>query len=108
MVGLRASVPRDTLPPEANVSMDGSFLLFGLALSALTGLLFGLVPALQATRSNLAGSIKEGGRGASAGGIRQRIRGALVVSEVALAFVLLPSAGLLIGRFFQILHGDAG
>src|SRR5713101_8425775 len=49
-------------------------LLFGLALSVLTGLLFGLVPALQATRSNLAGSIKKGGRGATAGGLRQRIR----------------------------------
>ena len=108
MVALRASVPRYTLPPEANVTMDGRVLLFGLALSALTGLLFGLAPAIQATRSNLAGSIKEGGRGASAGGIRQRIRGALVVSEVALAFVLLTSAGLLIRSFFQILQVDAG
>jgi len=108
MVALRASVPRYTLPPEANVTMDGRVLLFGLALSALTGLLFGLAPAIQATRSNLAGSIKEGGRGASAGGFRQRIRGALVVSEVALAFVLLTSAGLLIRSFFQILQVDAG
>ena len=108
MVALRASVPRYTLPPEANVTMDGRVLLFGLALSALTGLLFGLAPAIQATRSNLAGSMKEGGRGASAGGFRQRIRGALVVSEVALAFVLLTSAGLLIRSFFQILQVDAG
>jgi len=108
MVALRAAVPRYTLPPEADVTMDGRVLLFGLALSALTGLLFGLAPAIQATRSNLAGSMKEGGRGASAGGFRQRIRGALVVSEVALAFVLLTSAGLLIRSFFQILQVDAG
>ena len=88
--------------------MDGRVLLFGLALSVVTGLLFGLAPALQATRSNLTGYMKEGGRGASAGGFRQRIRGALVVSEVALAFVLLTSAGLLIRSFFQILQVDTG
>jgi putative ABC transport system permease protein len=63
MVALRAAVPRFTLPPEADVTIDGRVLLFALAVSVLTGILFGLAPALQATRSNLAGSMKEGGRG---------------------------------------------
>jgi putative ABC transport system permease protein len=85
MAALRAAVPRFTLPPEADVTMDSGVLLFGLAVSVLTGILFGLAPALQVTRSNLAGSMKEGGRGMSTGGFRQKIRGALVVSEVALA-----------------------
>src|SRR5262249_50658095 len=85
MATLRAAVPQFTLPPEAEVTMDSRVLLFGLTVSVLTGILFGLAPALHATRSNLAGSIKEGGRGVSGGGFRQRIRGALAVSEVALA-----------------------
>jgi len=108
MAGLRAAVPRYTLPPEANVTMDGRVLVFALALSVLTGLLFGLAPALHATRANLAGSLKEGGRGSSAGAFGQRIRGALVVAEVALAFVLLAGAGLLMRSFFAILHVDPG
>jgi len=108
MAALRAAVPRFTLPPEADVTIDSRVLLFALVLSVFTGLLFGLAPALQVTRLNLAGSMKEGGRGASTGGFRQRIRSALVVSEVALAFVLLTGAGLLMRSFFAILHVDAG
>jgi putative ABC transport system permease protein len=108
MAGLRAAVPRFALPPEANVTMDSRVLLFALAVSVLTGILFGLAPALQVTRSNLAGSIKEGGRGMSSGGFRQKIRGALAVSEIALAFVLLTAAGLLMRSFFQILRVDPG
>jgi putative ABC transport system permease protein len=108
MAALRAAVPRFTLPPEADVTMDGRVLLFALVVSVLTGVFFGLAPALQVTRSNLTGSIKDGGRGASAGGFRQRVRAGLVVSEVALAFVLLTGAGLLMRSFFQILRVDAG
>ncbi len=108
MSALRAAVPRFTLPPEADVTMDSGVLLFALAVSVLTGILFGLAPALHVTRSNLAGSMKEGGRGTSTGGFRQRIRSALVVSEVALAFVLLTGAGLLMRSFFQILRVDTG
>jgi predicted permease len=108
MAALRAAVPRFTLPPEAEITMDGRVLLFALSVSVLTGILFGLAPALQATRSNLAGSMKEGGRGASAGGFGSRVRSALVVSEVAVAFVLLTGAGLLMRSFFEILHVDPG
>ncbi len=108
MAGLKAAVPPFSFPREADISMDTRVLLFTLALSVLTGLIFGLAPAIQATRPNLAGSMKEGGRGASAGGARQRLRGALVVTEVALAFVLLTGAGLLIRSFFQMQQVDTG
>ena len=79
MVGLRVSVPQYALPPEANITIDGRVLLFALLLSVLTGLLFGLAPALHSTRSSLAGSLKEGGRGSAPGRFGRRMRGALVV-----------------------------
>ncbi|HYM13761.1 MAG TPA: ABC transporter permease [Bryobacterales bacterium] len=108
MAGLKMALPPLSLPREANVAMDGRVLLFTLALSILTGIIFGLVPAIQATRPNLAASLKEGGRGASAGGAQQKLRGALVVTEVALAFVLLTGAGLLIRSFFRMQQMDPG
>jgi putative ABC transport system permease protein len=108
MVALRVSVPRYTLPPEANVTMDTRVLLFALILSVLTGLLSGLAPALHGTRANLAGSMKEGGRGTGVSAFGRRMRSALVVSEVALAFVLLTGAGLLMRSFVAILHVDPG
>ena len=108
MAGLRAAIPPFTLPREANVTMDGRVLLFALLLSVLTGILFGLAPALHATRTDLASSMKEGGRGASAGGAKQRLRGALVVAEVSLAFVLLTGSGLLIRSFFAMQNVDPG
>ena len=105
--GLELLVPPFSLPREADVAIDARVLLFTLALAILTGVLFGLAPALQATRPNLAGCMKEGGRGVSSGG-RHRVRGALVVTEVALAFVLLTGAGLLIRSFFQMQQVDTG
>ena len=108
MAGLRMAIPPFTLPREASVTMDGRVLLFALILSVFTGVLFGLAPALRASRPDLAGSMKEGGRGASAGGARQRFRGALVVTEMALAFVLLTGAGLLIRSFFAMQNVDPG
>jgi len=103
MAGLKMAVPPFTLPRETNIAMDGRVLLFALLLSACTGVLFGLAPALHAARPDFAGSMKEGGRGA-----RQRVRGALVVTEMALAFVLLTGAGLLIRSFFAMQNVDPG
>ena len=79
-----------------------------MAISILTALLFGLAPAFQATRVDLAASMKEGGRSATSGSGRARLRSALIVSEVALAFILLSGAGLLIGSFFRLQQVDTG
>ena len=106
---LRLAIPPFTFPSEVNIRMDGRVLLFALAVSVLTGLLFGLAPVLQLTWPNLAGSMKEGGRGStSGGGARRNLRNALVVAEVAVAFVLLSGAGVLIRSFFALQNDDAG
>ena len=106
--GLIRLAPPFSLPSEADVSIDWNILLFTLAISLLTALLFGLAPALHAARVDPASSMKEGGRSATAGARRARLRNALIVSEVALAFVLLAGAGLLLGSFFHMLRVDTG
>jgi len=108
MAGLKAAVPPFSLPAEANITLDSRVLLFAMVLSILTGLVFGLAPAIQATRPDLAGSMKEGGRGSSTGAAKHRLRSALVVTEVALAFLLLVGSGLLIRSFFEMQHVDTG
>jgi len=106
--GLIRLAPPFSLPSEADVSIDLNILLFTLGISLLTSLLFGLAPAIHATRVNPASSLKEGGRSATSGAGRARLRSALIVSEVALAFVLLAGAGLLVGSFFRMLQVDTG
>jgi predicted permease len=108
MRGLNAAIPPFSLPSEADITIDSRVLLFALALSVITGLIFGLAPAVQATRPDLAGSMKEGGRGATTGASRHRLRSALIVAEVALAFLLLSGSGLLIRSFFEMQHVDTG
>jgi putative ABC transport system permease protein len=107
MVALRLAIPPFSMPREVDVVMDGRVLLFTLAISVLTGIFFGLAPAIQAARHNVAGVMKEGGRGSTTGSARRR-RSALVVAEVALAFVLLAGAGLLLRSFQRLLAVDAG
>jgi len=104
---MRAAIPPYTLPREVNVTMDTRVLLFTLLLSVATGIAFGLAPALGATRTDLTTALKEGARG-SIGGAHGRLRWLLVVGEVALAFVLLTGAGLLIQSFFHMLQADPG
>ena len=96
------------IPRLSGVSINASALLFTLAASVITGLIFGLVPAWQASRGNLNQTLREGARG-SAGNVKSaRLRSALVVAEVALSLVSLIGAGLLIKSFNRLLTVDAG
>jgi putative ABC transport system permease protein len=103
---LVAAVPSD-LPRAAEVALDARVLLFTGALSILTGLVFGLAPAIQASRADVSESLKEGGRGSVEGG-RSRLRSALVVAEVAVSLVLLVGAGLLGQSFVRLLDVSPG
>ncbi len=107
MSGLKAVMPQYALPSEANVTLDGRVLLFSFALTVLTGLVVGLFPAVKATRPNLTQSLKQGGLGSSAGA-HSRVHSSLVVIEIALAFVLLTGAGLLIRSLGKISNVDPG
>jgi predicted permease len=108
LAGLKRVIPGHYLPPTAYVEMDGRMLLFTVGLALLTGLIFGLYPSIRASRPNLVHAIKQGGVGASAGASGHGLRRTLVTIEVALAFVLLTAAGLLIHSFFKIQQVDPG
>jgi putative ABC transport system permease protein len=84
------------VPRISELRIDGVVTLFTLGIAVVTGLVFGLVPALQASRANLQDTLKEGGRSGSADRSGQALRRTLVVAEVALALTLLTGAGLLI------------
>ena len=105
---IEMQIPPFSLARETAVSMDGRVLLFAAVVSVFTGLLFGLAPALQATRPNLAASIKDDNRAASPSASRKRVRDTLIVVEVALAFVLLVASGLLMRSFFRLMNVDTG
>jgi putative ABC transport system permease protein len=105
---LKFMLPPFMLPAAVKVEMDVRVLAFAFVLSVVTGLVFGLAPALSATKPDLAGAMKEGGRGSSGDGARRRLRSALVVIEVALAFILLAGGGLLVRSFFQMMQVELG
>ena len=104
---LRASIP-DGVPRLADIALNLRVLAAAVGASLVTGLLFGAVPALHVSRPDLTSALKDGARGASASGIRQRLRGALVVAEVALAVILLVGAALFIGSFRTLMRIDPG
>ena len=100
--GIIAVVPPNTIPDEAQITLNAPVLLFTLVVSVVVSLLFGLAPALQLAGRDLLTPLKEAGRGVS-GGVRQRLmRGALVVAEVALSVVLLVGASLMIRTLLSI------
>jgi predicted permease len=94
------------LPRAAEVGIDPRVLVFTAALAILAGILFGLVPAMRISRTNLQDSLKEGGRGAS--GSRTGAHGVLVVAETALALVLLVGAGLMLRSLVRLWDVDPG
>jgi putative ABC transport system permease protein len=94
------------VPRLHNVGLNRYVLFFTLFVSVLTGILFGLVPALQASKPDPGNTLKQDGRGLTHG--RSRMRGALIVSEVALSLMLLVGAGLLVNSFWRLLRTDAG
>ncbi|HEV2915195.1 MAG TPA: ABC transporter permease [Pyrinomonadaceae bacterium] len=95
------------IPRLSAISIDARMLGFTAAVSLLTGIIFGLAPALEASRPDLNVSLKEGGRVATGRG-RQRFRQALIVSEVALSLVLLIGAGLMMKSFWRLQHVNLG
>jgi putative ABC transport system permease protein len=94
------------LPRTENIHMDGWVLAFTLVVSLVTGVIFGLAPAVQVSRINLHLTLKEGGRGSTAG--HHRLRALLVISEIAASLVLLVGAGLMLKTIYQLRRVDPG
>ena len=101
------SMPPDEVPFFIQWSLDARSLAYTIAISMLTGIVFGLAPALQAVRSNLQSTLKEGGRG-SAGTSRALLRNGLVVVEIALSLVLLVGASLFVRSFLNLQTSSVG
>ena len=107
-INLLVALQPANIPRLAELRIDRGVLLFASALSLLTGIAFGIAPALQATRLDLNDALKEGGKGTGEGGSRQRLRSILIVSEIALSLVLLIGAGLTIKSFWRLIQVDPG
>src|SRR5207247_7058514 len=102
------AIGESSIPRVREIKLDGWVLGFSLLISLATGLIFGLVPALQASKPDLNEALKEGGRGAG-GSIRgNRTRSLFVVAEVAICLVLLIGAGLMIKSFARLLDVRPG
>jgi putative ABC transport system permease protein len=99
---LLRAISAQTVPRIAEANVDVRVLLVMLIISIGTGILFGIIPALASGNPELTEALKEGGRGATTGAPRNRVRNALVVVEVAMALVLLVSAGLLVKSFVRL------
>jgi putative ABC transport system permease protein len=96
------------LPRLDEVSVDLRVMIFGLTISLITGVLFGLVPAFTGLRCDVSETLKEGTRSGTGSPARQRFRGALVIGELALSVMLLVAAGMLLRSFMQVQKVDPG
>jgi len=94
--------------PLTQIRLNPIVLTFAVGVSLMSALIFGLAPAIQASRINLLGVLKSGGRSETAGRRQQRVRQTLVISEIALALVVLVGAGLLVRSFVALLNTDPG
>ena len=107
-VELMTGLMRFDLPAWMKIAIDGRVLLFTLAVSILTGVTAGVVPALQASRPNLNESLKDGTKGGSGGATGQRARRALVVAEMALALALMAGAGFMVKSLLNLRQTPLG
>jgi putative ABC transport system permease protein len=108
LTDLLVSISPRNAPRFDEVTLDYRVLVFAAVVSCLTGVLFGLAPALQAAKTNVSGSLKDGGRGTGDSYRRNRVRSVLLVSEVALSLMLLVGAGLLIKSFQRLRDVNPG
>jgi putative ABC transport system permease protein len=106
--GLLVNLSPDILPRAKEIALDVRALGFTGAIAVLTGLLFGLAPAIHMAKADLMAAMRDGGRGNAIGFRRNRLRSVLVVGEVALALVLLSGAGLLMRSFYRLQSMDPG
>jgi putative ABC transport system permease protein len=109
-LGVRSLVAMDigNLPRSEEIGIDGTVMIFTLAISLLAGVLFGLAPAIHTVTPDVHGALKEGGRGTTADRGSHALRRSLVVTEVALALTLLTGAGLLLKSFARLQGVDPG
>jgi putative ABC transport system permease protein len=105
---LLVALGKQNIPRALQVGMDWRVLAFTFLVSVVTGVVFGLVPAIHSSKTELTEALKEGGRGSGEGARRNRVRGVLVVSELAIAVVLLVGAGLLIQSLWRLHNVSPG
>jgi len=108
MKWIQSLIPPFALPPAVDIRMDTTVLLFTATVACITGLLFGAAPALKSRTPNLTAALNERGHGTTPASPSRRLHGALVVAEIALAFVLLVASGLLMRSVFKLLDVDPG
>jgi predicted permease len=108
MLAVQAAGSGNAIPRMTNITVDSNALLFTFVVALLTGLIFGLAPALRGAAPDLHGALKTSGRGATEGRGGRRLRSVLVVTEIALALVTLVGGGLMLRSFAELEAVDSG
>jgi putative ABC transport system permease protein len=103
-----ASIPAGDMPYYFVFEINGYVLAYTVGIAMLTGIVFGLAPALQAVGGNLQNALKDGGRGSGSGGVKQKLRTSLAIAEVALSMVLLIGASLFVRSFMNLKDKTGG
>jgi putative ABC transport system permease protein len=108
IAALVRAMPRQNVPWETEIALDGPVLAFAVAAAALSAIVFGLLPALHAARRDVLPGLRQAGKGTSGGSRHGGVRNGLVVAQVALSLVLLLGAGLLMRTFLALVRADLG